>query len=194
MGEEAPQETNYDPRPLFERLKEQKDRKQEDWDEKFKFKNMIYKGLDEEEAGFLNMITYQQSSRESQLLQQEREEINAFKTAVSQLNAEESEKKIAQKPLLITPGPVSPTLKMSSKAPKSQSALIVGAIKRRRTSSESSADKSLSPSKTIKVVAKSPVTVKPGTSSTIDDTKKVSLGLTGLLHYDSDSDEENSNT
>lgn len=40
---------------------------------------MIYKGLDEEEAGFLNMITYQQSSRESQLLQQEREEINAFK-------------------------------------------------------------------------------------------------------------------
>ena len=40
---------------------------------------MIYKGLDEEEAGFLNLITYQQTSRESQLIQQEKEEIQAFK-------------------------------------------------------------------------------------------------------------------
>lgn len=63
-----------------------------------------------------------------------------------------------------------------------------------RTSSDSSTDKSLSPAKTIKVVAKSPVIVKPVTSSKIDNTEKVSLGLTGLLHYDSDSDEENSNT
>ena len=40
---------------------------------------MIYKGLDDEEAGFLNLITYQQTSRESQLIQQEKEEIQAFK-------------------------------------------------------------------------------------------------------------------
>ena len=40
---------------------------------------MIYKGLDDEEAGFLNLITYQQTSKESQLIQQEKEEIQAFK-------------------------------------------------------------------------------------------------------------------
>ena len=44
------------------------------------------------------------------------------------------------------------------------------------------------------MAAKSPVTMTPGTSSNMDDTKKVSLGLSGLLHYDSDSDEENSNS
>lgn len=32
-----PRESHYDPRPLYERLKEQRDKQQEDWDEQFKF-------------------------------------------------------------------------------------------------------------------------------------------------------------
>ena len=34
--QERPEEV-YDPRPLYERLKEQRDRKQEEWEEQFKF-------------------------------------------------------------------------------------------------------------------------------------------------------------
>uniref|UniRef100_A0A2R9CIZ4 FAM192A/Fyv6 N-terminal domain-containing protein n=1 Tax=Pan paniscus TaxID=9597 RepID=A0A2R9CIZ4_PANPA len=38
-SEECPEEV-YDPRPLYERLQEQKDRKQQEYEEQFKFKNM----------------------------------------------------------------------------------------------------------------------------------------------------------
>uniref|UniRef100_A0A4W2BVS1 FAM192A/Fyv6 N-terminal domain-containing protein n=1 Tax=Bos indicus x Bos taurus TaxID=30522 RepID=A0A4W2BVS1_BOBOX len=37
--EECPEEV-YDPRSLYERLQEQKDRKQQEYEEQFKFKNM----------------------------------------------------------------------------------------------------------------------------------------------------------
>nr|KAF6285629.1 hypothetical protein mMyoMyo1_004853 [Myotis myotis] len=38
--EECPEEV-YDPRSLYERLQEQKDRKQQEYEEQFKFKNML---------------------------------------------------------------------------------------------------------------------------------------------------------
>ncbi|KAK5902729.1 hypothetical protein CesoFtcFv8_007960 [Champsocephalus esox] len=50
--EEAPEE-KYDPRTLFERLQEQKDKKQEEFEEQFKFRNMV-RGLDEDESSFLD--------------------------------------------------------------------------------------------------------------------------------------------
>lgn len=38
---EAPEE-EYDPRSLFERLQEQKDKKQEEFEEQFKFSKLLY--------------------------------------------------------------------------------------------------------------------------------------------------------
>lgn len=43
--------------------------------------NMIYKGLDDDEAGFLNLVAYQQANRDAELLQLEREEISTFKVS-----------------------------------------------------------------------------------------------------------------
>jgi DNA invertase Pin-like site-specific DNA recombinase len=71
----------YDPRPLYERLKEQREKEDEIREEKFKLKNMIYKGLDDEEAGFLNNVAYQQTRRDQLLIQKERDEINAFRVS-----------------------------------------------------------------------------------------------------------------
>ena len=42
---------------------------------------MIYKGLDDDEAGFLNLVAYQQANRDAELLQLEREEISTFKVS-----------------------------------------------------------------------------------------------------------------
>lgn len=41
FSSEAPEE-EYDPRSLFERLQEQKDKKQEEYEEQFKFSKAVY--------------------------------------------------------------------------------------------------------------------------------------------------------
>ncbi|TEA27456.1 hypothetical protein DBR06_SOUSAS25110040, partial [Sousa chinensis] len=69
---ECPEEV-YDPRSLYERLQEQKDRKQQEYEEQFKFKNMV-RGLDEDETNFLDEV------------------------GISQENKKEVEKKVAVKP------------------------------------------------------------------------------------------------
>ncbi|AWP08894.1 NEFA-interacting nuclear protein NIP30 [Scophthalmus maximus] len=56
--EEAPEEA-YDSRSLFERLQEQKDKKQEEFEEQLKFRNMV-RGLDEDESSFLDEVSRQQ--------------------------------------------------------------------------------------------------------------------------------------
>ncbi len=42
---------------------------------------MIYKGLDDEEAGFLTMVAQQQADRQALVRQQEKEEIVAFRVS-----------------------------------------------------------------------------------------------------------------
>ncbi|KAK2491736.1 hypothetical protein MC885_014175, partial [Smutsia gigantea] len=71
--EECPEEV-YDPRSLYERLQEQKDRKQQEYEEQFKFKNMV-RGLDEDETNFLDEV------------------------GLSSENKKEVEKKVAVKPV-----------------------------------------------------------------------------------------------
>uniref|UniRef100_A0A8C4R8I4 Proteasome activator subunit 3 interacting protein 1 n=1 Tax=Eptatretus burgeri TaxID=7764 RepID=A0A8C4R8I4_EPTBU len=51
---EQPEEV-YDPRSLFEKLQEQKERKQAEFEEPLKFKNQV-RGLEEDEAGFLSGV------------------------------------------------------------------------------------------------------------------------------------------
>ncbi|KAG1963840.1 PSME3-interacting protein isoform a [Pimephales promelas] len=75
--EEAPEEA-YDPRSLFERLQEQKDKKQEEYEEQFKFKNMV-KGLDEDESSFLDEVSRQQSLIEKHRRDEEAKEIKEYR-------------------------------------------------------------------------------------------------------------------
>ncbi|KAF1387214.1 hypothetical protein PFLUV_G00103040 [Perca fluviatilis] len=75
--EDAPEEV-YDPRSLFERLQEQKDKKQEEYEEQFKFRNMV-RGLDEEESSFLDEVSRQQCLVEKQRRDEEKQELLEYR-------------------------------------------------------------------------------------------------------------------
>ncbi|KAH8928987.1 hypothetical protein BT69DRAFT_1212110 [Atractiella rhizophila] len=84
MGQEPPpmtEQEDYDPRSLFERLKSNKDKKQEEFEEMIKFKNQ-FRALDEDEIGFLDSITEEQTAAD---LEREREiesELSSFRKLV----------------------------------------------------------------------------------------------------------------
>nr|XP_012778303.1 protein FAM192A isoform X2 [Maylandia zebra] len=129
--EEVPEE-EYDPRSLFERLQEQKDKKQEEYEEQFKFKNMV-RGLDEDESSFLDEVSRQQCLVEKQRRDEEKKELLEYRSAlVKQASAEsrkEPEKKVAPK------GVEHRTSHLS------QAHLLVGAVKRRNSSQSDSSKK-----------------------------------------------------
>nr|XP_023492806.1 protein FAM192A isoform X2 [Equus caballus] len=75
--EECPEEA-YDPRSLYERLQEQKDRKQQEYEEQFKFKNMV-RGLDEDETNFLDEVSRQQELIEKQRREEELKELKEYR-------------------------------------------------------------------------------------------------------------------
>jgi hypothetical protein len=56
----------WDGKTLYQRLQEAKEAKDLEFEEQFKFKNMIYKGLDEDEAKFLSQISQQKAEIERQ--------------------------------------------------------------------------------------------------------------------------------
>uniref|UniRef100_A0A2K6GQK3 FAM192A/Fyv6 N-terminal domain-containing protein n=1 Tax=Propithecus coquereli TaxID=379532 RepID=A0A2K6GQK3_PROCO len=100
--QECPEEA-YDPRSLYERLQEQKDRKQQEYEEQFKFKNMV-RGLDEDETNFLDEVSRQQELIEKQRREEELKELTEYrnnlkKVGISSENKKEVEKKVAVKPI-----------------------------------------------------------------------------------------------
>uniref|UniRef100_A0A3B4AJP9 FAM192A/Fyv6 N-terminal domain-containing protein n=1 Tax=Periophthalmus magnuspinnatus TaxID=409849 RepID=A0A3B4AJP9_9GOBI len=126
--EEAPEEV-YDPRSLFERLQEQKDKKQEEFEEQFKFKNMV-RGLDEDETSFLDEVSRQQSLVEKRRRDEEKLELAIAKhTAVE--NRREPEKKTTSKQ----------SVGEQRTSHLSQAHLLAGAVKRRSSSQSSDSSK-----------------------------------------------------
>ncbi|XP_051953801.1 PSME3-interacting protein-like isoform X2 [Xyrauchen texanus] len=130
--EEVPEE-EYDPRSLFERLQEQKDKKQEDYEEQFKFKNMV-KGLDEEETSFLEEVSQQQCLIEKRRHDEEAKEIKEYRSALQKRAISESQKKEPEKKA----GPKPSEQKTSH---LSQAHLLAGAVKRRSSSLSSEGSK-----------------------------------------------------
>ncbi|XP_026086407.1 protein FAM192A-like isoform X1 [Carassius auratus] len=130
--EEAPEE-KYDPRSLYERLQEQKDKKQEEYEEQFKFKNMV-KGLDEDETSFLDEVSQKQSLIEKHRRDEEAQELKEYRSALQKLATNESQKKEAEKKA----GP-KPSENRTSHL--SQAHLLAGAVKRRSTSQSSEGSK-----------------------------------------------------
>ncbi|XP_027128370.1 PSME3-interacting protein [Larimichthys crocea] len=133
--EEAPEE-EYDPRSLFERLQEQKDKKQEEYEEQFKFRNMV-RGLDEDESSFLDEVSRQQCLVEKQRRDEEKQELLEYRSALvkqaekSTESRKEPEKKAAPK----HSGPEQRTSHLS------QAHLLAGAVKRRSSSQSSDSSK-----------------------------------------------------
>ncbi|NXU59028.1 F192A protein, partial [Turnix velox] len=119
---ECPEEA-YDPRSLYERLQEQREKKQQEFEEQFKFKNMV-RGLDEDETHFLDEVSRQQELLEKQRREEELKELNeyrisfAFRLGVSTDPKKETEKKLPMK-------------SVENKNKFSQAKLLAGAVKHR---------------------------------------------------------------
>ncbi|XP_061628604.1 PSME3-interacting protein [Phyllopteryx taeniolatus] len=131
--EQAPEE-EYDSRSLFERLQEQRDKKQEEFEEQFKFKNMV-RGLDDDETSFLDEVSRQQSLVEKQRRDEEKQELLEYRSAVAkQVSSDsrpESEKKATAKQSVVE----------QRTSHLSQAHLLAGAVKRRSSSQSSDSSK-----------------------------------------------------
>jgi len=89
---EAPEE-EYDSRTLFERLKEQRDLKQEEFEESRKLKHLI-RGLDNDEISFLEQVDANKLKEVEQKFKEEEEAIQEYQSRIINLNEEEQAKKI----------------------------------------------------------------------------------------------------
>ncbi|CAB0041756.1 unnamed protein product [Trichogramma brassicae] len=78
---EAPEE-QYDPRCLFDRLQEQKNKKDAEYEEAHKLKNMI-KGLDDDEVEFLDLVDRQKMDEERKKHLEEEKEMLGEKRKLS---------------------------------------------------------------------------------------------------------------
>lgn len=82
---EKEEEVVFDGRTLYDRLKEQKDKKQDEFEDQLKFKNMIYKGLDEEDATFLSTVSEKQAEIHNRRFAEESSELLSYRAAVEKI-------------------------------------------------------------------------------------------------------------
>nr|XP_025959833.1 protein FAM192A isoform X1 [Dromaius novaehollandiae] len=119
--EECPEEA-YDPRSLYERLQEQREKKQQEFEEQFKFKNMV-RGLDEDETHFLDEVSRQQELIEKQRREEELKELNEYRSTLTKVGVSTDPKKETEKKL--------PMKSVENKNKFSQAKLLAGAVKHR---------------------------------------------------------------
>jgi len=168
---EAAPEEPVDNRSLWERLEEQKQKKQMDWDEEHKFKNQI-RGLNDDEVDFLDKIDDIRTDVERKRILDERKELEDFEKRQQELREKEllERLEIEKKSVIKKPSNINQSTNKNS-----QMKLLVGAVKRK---SEKTNDE---PKKT-----------KVGNESDIKNEKTektATSGLLGLAAYGSDSDE-----
>ncbi|KAM0750709.1 hypothetical protein T439DRAFT_380583 [Meredithblackwellia eburnea MCA 4105] len=117
MGQEPPkkEEDNepYDGRSLWEKLKANKDKKQEAFDEQLKFKNQ-FRALDEDEISFLDSLTEDNHEEEDRKKQMIDEEVKNFRAAVSKQSG-------------APPPSVSPSLSLSAPGPSTSAPTSIAA-------------------------------------------------------------------
>ncbi|GAA5827443.1 hypothetical protein JCM5353_002099 [Sporobolomyces roseus] len=86
IGQEPPKqdegEGTYDPRSLWEKLQENKSKKQEAFEEQLKFKNH-FRSLDEDEISFLDSMIDENNDEEVERQKAIREELEGFRKAVT---------------------------------------------------------------------------------------------------------------
>ncbi|OAV96013.1 hypothetical protein PTTG_02310 [Puccinia triticina 1-1 BBBD Race 1] len=89
LGQEAPPmpKEEYDGRSLYEKLKETKDKKQEAFEEKLKFKNQ-FRALDDEEVAFLDDAAEEKRATEMAKQEEIQKEMRRFKEAIASRTSE----------------------------------------------------------------------------------------------------------
>uniref|UniRef100_A0A224XUY6 Putative nefa-interacting nuclear protein nip30 n=1 Tax=Panstrongylus lignarius TaxID=156445 RepID=A0A224XUY6_9HEMI len=122
---EAPEE-EYDHRSLFERLEEQKKKKEFEYEEAHRLKNMI-KGLDDDEIDFLELVDRSKMEEERKKCAEEELEMADFRNKVASLQEQSLEQRIQQEVRR-------PPLKNNNikTGRSSQTKLLAGVIKKRQ--------------------------------------------------------------
>uniref|UniRef100_A0A7E4ZTH3 FAM192A_Fyv6_N domain-containing protein n=1 Tax=Panagrellus redivivus TaxID=6233 RepID=A0A7E4ZTH3_PANRE len=174
-----PEEPEYDPRPLYERLKAVRDKAQEEYEETHALKNQ-FRGLDEDETDFLDKVQQVKADHERAKKKEEKDILaQCARAAAAALTSEISSTYLKPKPSTST----------APSAPKSKDLLKKMVVKRKAESTPSSDD--AGSSKVAKIVE--PVTPKaeekpasPEKKATTSPVPKKAL-LTG---YALSSDEE----
>lgn len=90
-----PPEESYDPRSLYERLQEQKNKRDAEYEEAHKLKNMI-KGLDDDEVEFLDLVDRTKLEEERKKNLEEEKEMRDFKAAVASLQEKSLDERLKQ--------------------------------------------------------------------------------------------------
>ncbi|GAA96199.1 uncharacterized protein L969DRAFT_43552 [Mixia osmundae IAM 14324] len=128
---EQPENQAYDPRSLYEKLQEQKDRKQEEFVAKTSI-SAQFRGVDEEEAGFLQELDMEKLQRERQKKEEIEAELKAFReaqTSTPLASSPPAPASTARQSLAAAAPP--PPLKLPKKKESKQSKFLAGAIKRK---------------------------------------------------------------
>lgn len=125
-------EAPVDNRCLYDKLEEQKLKKQEEYDEQFKFKNQV-KGLDEDESKFLEFVENRQEEIVKERQKEEKKILAEMKDAqvVRAVEGKAEEKRVK-------------SASTGKPNKKSQSLLLAGAVKRKGSEDNSPAKKSKS--------------------------------------------------
>ncbi|EDV37026.1 uncharacterized protein Dana_GF11643 [Drosophila ananassae] len=176
---ERPEEP-YDGRSLYERLKDNKTKKDMEYEEAHKLKNLI-RGLDDDEVQFLELVDAHKINTERQQMRDEELELKDFRNRVEKLQEESVDKKL-QAELKTTAKSAG-----SSAGRNSQKSLLGQGIKRKNGELPTSSNK----------VAKSEEKPTAATAATTLITDKYDQGalkcvavLPGIGSYTESSDSE----
>lgn len=181
--EEVPEEA-YDPRCLYDRLEEQKMKKQEEHDELFALKNQV-KGLGEDEVEFLDFVSKRQEDLDKKRQKEDTEVLKEYRSAIAAetLEKADSQKKTSE----------SKSSRLAAQGKKSQQSLLMGAVKRKSTNSDDSkqTDESLEKKqKTSDSAHANPTSSAPKSNGIA----RIIGILPGLGAYDDSSDEKDSSS
>ena len=147
---------------MFERLEENKRKKQEEYDKEHDIKNVV-RGIDDDEAAFLDKVDEIKSEAEYQRIKEERRELEEYKKLKEKMLEEQEEKRIRNDLVVKTQ-----TSKTDATDPtkKKQAKLLSGIIRKREANE------------------------KPKSPESKSKTPKTSLALAGLGDYGSSSNED----
>lgn len=132
---EAPEEPPHDPRSLYDRLQEQRNKKQEEYDEAHKFKNMV-RGLEDDEVDFLELVDRTKLQEEIRVRTEENTAIAEYRRKVSAMQKNIAEEEIRAE---IKAAEARKSAGTGKRQP-SHLSLLAGAIKRKSSEEDRAGD------------------------------------------------------
>uniref|UniRef100_A0A182NV59 FAM192A/Fyv6 N-terminal domain-containing protein n=1 Tax=Anopheles dirus TaxID=7168 RepID=A0A182NV59_9DIPT len=200
---EAP-EDEYDSRSLYERLQEQKHKKDSEFEEAHKLKNMI-KGLDDDEVEFLDLVDKNRMQAERQAHMEEQKELNEFRAKVATLQEKRLDEQIQQQ--VSKP---KPTKTPVTSTRLSQKQILAGVVRKRKAEPETDPKVSGEPAEKVAAPETKPTSEEPAKQNDTEpaadskptakpDPPNMAMRVIGILpgmgsynYDDDDSDSDNS--